>query len=57
VQLKIDWKKIGIDVNKAIVTLPIMKGFQKGDQLKITNGQIEPISIEKGKGVIIWIKE
>jgi hypothetical protein len=57
VQLKIDWKKIGIDVNKAIVILPIMKGFQKGDQLKITNGQIEPISIEKGKGVIIWIKE
>ena len=57
VELKVDWKKIGIDVNKAIVTLPIMKGFQKGDQLKITNGQIEPISIEKGKGVIIWIKE
>jgi hypothetical protein len=34
-----------------------MKGFQNGGTLKISNGRIEPISIEKGKGVIVWIKE
>lgn len=57
VELKIDWKKMGIDPNKAKVMLPAMKGFQNGGALKINNGHIEPISIEKGKGVIVWIKE
>jgi hypothetical protein len=57
VELKIDWKKLGIDPGKASITMPSMKGFQNGGVLKITNGNIEPISIEKGKGVIVWIKE
>jgi hypothetical protein len=57
VELIVDWKKIGIDPTKATVTLPEMKGFQNGATLKISNGKIEPISIEKGKGVIVWIKE
>jgi hypothetical protein len=57
VELIIDWKKIGIDPNKAKVLMPDMKGFQKGSSLKIMNGHIEPISIDKAKGVIIWIKE
>ena len=57
VELKIDWKKMGIDPNKATVTMPSMKGFQSGVALKISNGRIEPISIDKAKGVIVWIKE
>lgn len=57
VELIVDWKKIGINPNKATVTLPAMKGFQNGATLKITNGKIEPVSIEKGKGMIVWIKE
>ena len=57
VELKIDWKKIGINPNKATATMPAMKGFQNGGTLKINNGHIEPISIDKAKGVIVWIKE
>ena len=57
VELKIDWKKMGIDPNKVTVTMPSMKGFQSGVALKISNGRIEPISIDKAKGVIVWIKE
>jgi hypothetical protein len=37
--------------------MPAMKGFQNGGTLKINNGHIEPISIDKAKGVIVWIKE
>ena len=57
VELIVDWKKIGIDPNKATVTLPAMKGFQNGATLKMNHGHIEPISIDKAKGVIVWIKE
>ena len=57
VELMVDWKKIGINPAKATATLPAMNGFQNAAKLKINNGKIEPVSIEKGKGMIVWIKE
>jgi hypothetical protein len=52
VQLNIDWKKLGIDSNKATITAPGVKNFQDAK----TFGLNEKISVEKGKGWLLIIK-
>ncbi len=53
VKLNIDWKKLGIDPVKAVVTIPEVQNFQAGASLSLQ----QEISIPKGKGVLIIIKE
>ncbi|MEX6688928.1 DUF6067 family protein [Danxiaibacter flavus] len=52
VQLKIDWKALGIDAAKATITAPEIKNFQAG---KSFNAQ-DNIAVEKGKGLLLIIK-
>ncbi len=52
VQLKIDWKKLGIDPAKASITAPEMKNFQTGKTFKPN----EKIPVEKGKGWLLIVK-
>ncbi len=52
VQLKIDWKKLGIDPSKATITAPEVKNFQSKKSFKI----IEKIPVEKGKGWLLILK-
>jgi hypothetical protein len=51
VQLKIDWKKLGIDPSKAIITAPEVKNFQQEKTFKLN----EKIPVEKGKGWLFII--
>ncbi|SDD20441.1 hypothetical protein SAMN05216464_10154 [Mucilaginibacter pineti] len=51
-QLKIDWKKLGIDPSKATITAPEIKSFQPGK----TFGLNDKIPVEKGKGWLLIIK-
>jgi hypothetical protein len=52
VQLKIDWKSLGLDPSKATVTAPEIKGFQP--QKDIQPG--ESLLVEKGKGWLLIIR-
>jgi hypothetical protein len=52
VQLKIDWKKLGIDPAKATITAPAMRNFQRGKTFSLN----EPIPVEKGKGWLLIVK-
>ena len=51
--LSIDWKRLGVDETKAIIRAPAIKNFQAGG----TYAKNEPITIEKGKGLLLVIKE
>jgi hypothetical protein len=51
--LDIDWQKLGIDPKKANISAPEIQDFQTGITL---NAQSE-ISISKGKGLLVVIKE
>ncbi len=53
VQLKIDWKKLGIDKNKAIITAPEVKNFQPSKIFSIN----DKIPVAKNKGWLLIIKE
>lgn len=53
VQLSIDWGKLGIDPAKATITAPAVKNFQPAAIVKPG----ESFSIEKGKGLLLIIKE
>ena len=53
IRLQIDWKALGIDPAKAIITAPEIKNFQHA--ASFTDGQ--DIKIEKGKGWMLIIKE
>ncbi|MEJ5996118.1 glycoside hydrolase domain-containing protein [Pedobacter sp. Du54] len=53
IKLIIDWKKLGIDPAKAVITIPQIKNFQEGASL--TSQQ--EIGIAKGKGLLVIIKE
>jgi hypothetical protein len=53
VRLLIDWKKLGIDPDKAILSVPYIKNFQQ----EKTIGLNEVLPVEKSKGLIIIIKE
>jgi len=52
IQLKIDWKQLGIDPAKATITAPDIKKFQTGR----TFGLNEKIPVEKAKGWLLIIK-
>jgi len=52
VQLKIDWKKLGIDSAKATITAPEVKNFQPAKTFKLN----EKIPVEKGKGWLLIIQ-
>ncbi len=51
VQLKIDWKKLGIDPSKAIITAPEVRNFQPGKIFELN----EKIPVQKGKGWLLII--
>ena len=53
VKLQIDWKALGIDPSKAIITAPEIKNFQPAKEFSID----ETIHVEKNKGWLLWIKE
>ncbi|MGC4034644.1 MAG: DUF6067 family protein [Chitinophagaceae bacterium] len=53
IQLNIDWSKLGIDSSKATIIAPGIKNFQLAATFKAG----ENISIEKGKGLLLIIKE
>jgi hypothetical protein len=52
VQLKIDWKKLGIDPAKATITAPAVKNFQPARTFQLN----EKIPVEKGKGWLLIVK-
>ena len=52
VQLKIDWKKLGIDPSHAIITAPGMKNFQPAKTFSVNDN----IPVEKGKGWLLIVK-
>jgi hypothetical protein len=52
VQLKIDWKQLGIDPSNATIVAPDIKHFQAGK----TFGINEKIPVEKAKGWLLIIK-
>lgn len=51
-KLTVDWKKLGIDPAKAVITAPEIKSFQPGK----TFGLNDRIPVEKGKGWLLVIK-
>ncbi len=53
VQLSIDWKKLGIDPARAVMTIPEIKNFQPAGTFNVS----DKIAIEKGKGLILIVKE
>ncbi|TKK67968.1 hypothetical protein FC093_12180 [Ilyomonas limi] len=52
VQLKIDWKALGIDASKATITAPEIKNFQQGK----TFGLNDAITVAKNKGWLLIIQ-
>lgn len=52
VQLKIDWKKLGIDPSKATIIAPEVKNFQQAKTFNLN----ETIKVEKGKGWLLIVK-
>jgi hypothetical protein len=52
IQLKIDWKKLGVDPSKATITAPGIKNFQPAK----TFGLNDKIRVEKAKGWLLIIK-
>ena len=52
IQLKIDWKQLGIDPAKATITAPDIAKFQTGRTFKVN----EKIPVQKGKGWLLIIK-
>ena len=52
IQLKIDWKQLGIDPAKATIVAPDIKNFQTGRTFKVN----EKIPVEKAKGWLLIIK-
>lgn len=52
VKLNIDWKKLGIDPAKAIITIPEIKNFQSAQQFSIN----AELPIAKGKGLLLIVK-
>lgn len=52
IQLKIDWKKLGIDPSKATITAPEIRTFQPAK----TFGLNDKIPVEKAKGWLLIIK-
>lgn len=53
IQLKIDWKSLGIDPARAIITAPAIKNFQTGSSFAAN----QSIPVEKGKGWLLVIKQ
>ncbi|MEP6712439.1 MAG: glycoside hydrolase domain-containing protein [Ferruginibacter sp.] len=52
IQLKIDWKKLGIDPAKATIVAPAAKNFKTAKTFMLN----EKIPVEKGKGWILIVK-
>jgi hypothetical protein len=52
VQLKIDWKKLGIDSSHATITAPAIKNFQQQKTFSVS----DEIPVEKGKGWLLIVK-
>ena len=53
IKLLIDWKKLGIDQSKAIISVPAIYRMQDKKTLTLN----DQISIDKHKGLILWITE
>jgi hypothetical protein len=51
IRLSVDWRALGIDPSKAMLTAPAMEGFQPAAQFK----PMDPIPIAKGKGWLLII--
>ncbi len=51
IQLTFDWKALGLDPNKAILTAPEIAGFQPAAQFK----PADPIPVAKGKGWLLYV--
>ncbi|SFP71642.1 glycoside hydrolase domain-containing protein [Parafilimonas terrae] len=52
VQLKIDWKQLGIDASKATITAPEIKNFQPAKTFSVNDA----IPVQKNKGWLLIIK-
>ncbi len=53
VKLQIDWKALGLDENKTVITAPAIEGFQP-QQTFLKN---DMITVEKSKGWLLLLKE
>ncbi len=53
VQLKIDWRKLGINNKKAVIIAPEIKNFQPSKTFSIN----DKIPVEKNKGWLLIVKE
>jgi hypothetical protein len=53
VKLLVDWKALGINPRKAVITAPAIKNFQPARAFKLGDG----IPVEKGKGWLLVIRE
>jgi hypothetical protein len=53
IQLTIDWKKLGLNPTKIHASIPFIKNFQSAASWDLN----QPLQIEKGKGLIIELRE
>ncbi|WP_233164752.1 glycoside hydrolase domain-containing protein [Pedobacter sp. ASV28] len=53
ITLNIDWKKLGIDPAKAVLSIPEVTNFQQGSTPDLKS----EIAIDKGKGLLLVIRE
>ena len=51
--LAIDWKALGIDSSRAVISAPAIEGFQPARSFALG----EPVPVEKGKGWLLLISE
>ncbi|MEI9958812.1 MAG: glycoside hydrolase domain-containing protein [Ferruginibacter sp.] len=52
IKLNIDWEKLGIDKNKATITIPEINNFQKTQTINADG----TLLVEKNKGYLLLIK-
>ncbi len=57
VDIKIDWKKLGIDPANCTIQAPAIKHFQPAQVFTLSNKNLEKLTVPKGKGWLLIVKE
>lgn len=57
VNLKINWEKLEIDPSKTVIVIPAIKNFQSAQSVSTSNGEINKLSVEKNKGILLIAKQ
>ncbi len=57
VDINIDWEKLGINPANCIVQAPAIKNFQPSQAFTLSNKNLEKLTVPKGKGWLLVVKE